>query len=118
FLPPPVLSILSDDEVEATKRVALITTALTWFFNNIPVAALPLPMQPAVFMLQKLCPYLGYIGTFISWGWDSIRNFDTGHGVILSATWLLPVALIPGTWESYDFPVQPEEPVEDQPSST
>ena len=27
-----------------------------------------------------------------------------GYGVILSATWLLPVALIPGTWEQSDAP--------------
>ncbi|KAG7092665.1 hypothetical protein E1B28_009000 [Marasmius oreades] len=117
FLPPPVLSILSDEEVEATKRVALITAALTWFFGNIPVTALPPPMQPAILMLQQLLPYLGYIGTFISWSWDSVRSFDTGNGVILSATWLLPVALIPGTWEPYDFPLKQEKPVQEQVSS-
>ncbi|KAL0578695.1 hypothetical protein V5O48_003315 [Marasmius crinis-equi] len=110
FLPPPVLDILSDEELEATKRVAMITSALTWFFANIPITALPLPMQPALLMLQKLMPYLGYIGSLITWSWDTVKSFDTGHGVILSATWLLPVALIPGTWEAYDFPVQSGNP--------
>ncbi|KAK1216371.1 hypothetical protein PQX77_020985 [Marasmius sp. AFHP31] len=112
FLPPPVLAILSDEQVEATKRVALITSSLTWFFANIPVAALPLPMQPALLMLQKLVPYLGYVGSLITWSWDAVKSFDTGHGVILSATWLLPVALIPGTWEDYDFPAHAEDPVQ------
>ncbi|KAL0066405.1 hypothetical protein AAF712_006447 [Marasmius tenuissimus] len=112
FLPPPVLAILSDEQVETTKRVALITSSLTWFFTNIPVAALPLPMQPALLMLQKLVPYLGYIGSLITWSWDAVKSFDTGHGIILSATWLLPVALIPGTWEDYDFPAQSEDPVQ------
>ncbi|TFK59628.1 hypothetical protein BDN72DRAFT_965985 [Pluteus cervinus] len=45
YLPPPVLLILSDRQLEATKRAALITTALTWFFNNLPVASLPLPLE-------------------------------------------------------------------------
>ncbi|EEB87601.1 hypothetical protein MPER_15000, partial [Moniliophthora perniciosa FA553] len=43
------------------------------------------------------------------------RSFWTGHGVILSATWLLPVALIPGTWETYDYPVQLQESEEPEP---
>lgn len=34
-----------------------------------------------------------------------------GYGVILSATWLLPFALIPGTWDSYEFPPEVSSPV-------
>ncbi len=30
-----------------------------------------------------------------------------GYGVILSATWLLPIALLPGTWQAADFPKSP-----------
>jgi len=29
---------------------------------------------------------------------------NPGYGIILTATWLLPVALIPGTWNERDFP--------------
>ncbi|ESK96302.1 hypothetical protein Moror_7088 [Moniliophthora roreri MCA 2997] len=115
FLPPPVLEILSHEEVEATKRVSMIATSLSWMFANLPVTLFPPPMQPALLMLQKLLPYLSYIGTFISWSWDTIKSFDEGHGVILSATWLLPVALIPGTWETYDYPVQSQESEEPEP---
>ncbi|KAK7047939.1 hypothetical protein VNI00_006267 [Paramarasmius palmivorus] len=104
FLPPPVLDVLSHEEIEATKRVSMISSSLSWMFANLPVAMFPPPMQPALMMLQKLVPYLSYIGTFISWSWDTVKSFDTGRGVILSATWLLPVALIPGTWEAYDYP--------------
>ena len=28
----------------------------------------------------------------------------SGYGIILTATWILPVALIPGTWNERDFP--------------
>ncbi|KAJ3510960.1 hypothetical protein NLJ89_g4375 [Agrocybe chaxingu] len=106
YLPPPVLAILSDKTIEATKRAAMITTALTWFFNNLPVSSLPLAVQPAALLLRRLAPYLGYIGTFISWSWSTIKSF----GVTLTATWLLPIALIPGTWHEYDFPKSPSPP--------
>ncbi|KAJ8094843.1 hypothetical protein PM082_010055 [Marasmius tenuissimus] len=104
FLPPPVMSILSDKSIEAVKRAALITTALTWMFSHLPLKMFPAPMQPALMMLQALVPYLGYIGTFISWSWGAVKSYDLGYGVILSATWILPVALIPGSWQAYDFP--------------
>ena len=28
-----------------------------------------------------------------------MKGFDKGYGVTLSATWLLSVAVVPGTWE-------------------
>ncbi|RDB16342.1 hypothetical protein Hypma_003051 [Hypsizygus marmoreus] len=114
FLPPPVLDILSDKQLEASKRAAMITTALTWFFSHLPITSLPPAVRPALMLLQTLVPFVGYIGTFISWSWSTVKSYDTGHGVILTATWLLPVALIPGTWDERDFPVSsppPQSPV-------
>ncbi|KAF8878848.1 hypothetical protein BD779DRAFT_1553501 [Infundibulicybe gibba] len=113
YLPPPILLVLSDKQLEAAKRAALITTALTWFFSHLPISSLPMPLQPALLLLQRLIPYVGYIGTFISWSWSSIKSYDKGFGVILSATWILPVALLPGTWEERDFPKA--DPVPDVP---
>ncbi|EDR00433.1 uncharacterized protein LACBIDRAFT_295792 [Laccaria bicolor S238N-H82] len=98
YLPPPVLAVLSDKTLEATKRAAMITTALTWFFNNLPITSFPAPLQPALLLLQRIAPFLGYIGTFISWSWSTIKSYDVGFGVYLTATWILPIALIPGTW--------------------
>ncbi|KAJ7802852.1 hypothetical protein B0H14DRAFT_3779018 [Mycena olivaceomarginata] len=95
---PPVLAILDDQSVEAAKQATVITAALTWFFSN--------PPRPAIILLQRLVPLVSYLGTFISWSWGTIRGFDRGHGVILTATWLLPIALIPGTWHARDsFPL-------------
>ncbi|KAJ3793796.1 hypothetical protein GGU11DRAFT_811680 [Lentinula aff. detonsa] len=104
FLPPPVMSILNDKEITLVKRAAMISTALTWFFANIPVAEFPPPLQPVLLLLQKIVPYVSYIGTFISWSWETIKGYDTGYGVILNATWLLPVAPVPGTWKVDSFP--------------
>lgn len=82
YLPPPVLDILSDKTLEATKRAAMITTALTWFFNNLPIDSLPPQVRPAALLLQRLAPYLGYIGTFISWSWSTIKSYDIGAPLI------------------------------------
>ena len=81
YLPPPVLDILSDKTIEAAKRAAMITTALTWFFNNLPISSMPLPIQPTLILLQRLAPYLGYIGTFISWSWGAIKKYDIGESI-------------------------------------
>ncbi|KAF9042485.1 hypothetical protein BJ165DRAFT_1487366 [Panaeolus papilionaceus] len=107
YLPPPVLEILDDKTLEATKRAAMITTALTWFFNNLPINSLPIAVRPALLLLQRIAPFVGYIGTFISWSWKTVKSYDVGFGVTLTATWLLPIALIPGTWNEYDFPKSP-----------
>ncbi|KAJ6606342.1 hypothetical protein DFH09DRAFT_1119893 [Mycena vulgaris] len=116
YLPPPILDILDDQSVEAATQATTLTAALTWFFSNLPVAAFPPPLQPAMILLQRLVPFVSYIGTFISWSWSTIRGFDRGHGVILTATWLLPIALIPGTWHARDVP-PPSAPSSPAPAS-
>lgn len=73
-----MLSVLSDKTVEATKRAAMITAALTWFFNNLPIDALPIAVRPAALLMQRIVPYLGYIGSFISWSWATIKSYDVG----------------------------------------
>lgn len=107
FLPPPVLDILDDKQLEAVRRAAIITTALTWFFNNLPINTLPIALRPTLLLVQHIAPFLGSIGTFISWSWNMIKAYDQGYGITLTATWLLPIALIPGTWFQRDWPVSP-----------
>lgn len=85
--------------------------------EHLPVSLLPPQMRPGVTILRHLIPYVGYMGGFIAWTWSAIRSFDKGmdclanvevslnesyigYGVVLTATWLLPFALIPGTWEA------------------
>ncbi|KAH7888684.1 hypothetical protein F5I97DRAFT_1803503 [Phlebopus sp. FC_14] len=104
YLPPPVLDVLNNKQLEAAKRAAMITTALKWLLDHLPVPLLPAQMRPAVAILRRLVPYLGYMGGFIAWSWSAIKAFDKGYGVVLTATWLLPFALIPGTWEADQFP--------------
>ncbi|KAJ7090187.1 hypothetical protein B0H15DRAFT_837435 [Mycena belliarum] len=95
YLPPPVLAALSEDEAEVVKIANTITAALTWFLSHVSAASVPPPLLPAFLLLQKLGPYAGYIGTFIAWIWGTVKNADQGLGVVLTATWVLPVALIP-----------------------
>ncbi|KAJ7184158.1 hypothetical protein C8R46DRAFT_882547 [Mycena filopes] len=105
YLPTPVMTSLNADEAEVEKIAGTITAALTWFLGHTNVASIPLPLQPAFLLLQKLGPYAGYIGTFIAWIWGTVKNTDKGNGVVLTATWLLPVALIPSAIKAPDAPV-------------
>lgn len=90
--------------------------------DHLPVALLPPQMRPGVTILRHLIPYVGYIGGFIAWSWSAIRSFDkgmiiylarrvvakrtVGYGVVLTATWLFPFILVPGTWEAEEAPTQ------------
>jgi len=121
--------VLSNKELDAIKRAVIITTALQWLFSHIPIAIIPLPLQPAALILERIVPYLGYIGTFIAWTWSTIKSYDKGavytirlkgarvsliiisvilgNGVVLTATWLLPIALLPSTMAPPEDPTPP-----------
>ncbi|KAG5642173.1 hypothetical protein DXG03_003534 [Asterophora parasitica] len=103
YLPPPVMATLDSNQLKATQRAAMITTALQWFLRRVPTIMLPPPIKPAVVLLRRLAPILSYIGVFIAWSWTRISASDKGNGVVLTATWLLPVALIPMAWDAGDI---------------
>ncbi|KDR85560.1 hypothetical protein GALMADRAFT_52663 [Galerina marginata CBS 339.88] len=103
YLPPPVMEKLGGSSVKATARAAMITTALKWLLAKIPILLVPVQFRPAVKLLKQLSPVVGYIGVFIAWSWDRVRACDNGNGVVLTATWLLPVALVPMTWDAGDI---------------
>ncbi|GAA5926204.1 uncharacterized protein JCM15063_000215 [Sporobolomyces koalae] len=51
----------------------------------------------------ELAPFIRYISNFLDMEFAAIQSQNKGgHGVVLAATWLLPVALVPRPW---DFPV-------------
>ncbi|GAA6046177.1 hypothetical protein NBRC10513_002171 [Rhodotorula toruloides] len=55
----------------------------------------------------ELAPFIRYIASYCDMEWSAIKAQDRGHGVVLAATWLLPVALVPRPW---DFPVSLPSP--------
>jgi len=55
--------------------------------------------------LPELLPFIKYISTWVELEFRAIRDQDTrgGHkGVVLAATWVMPMALVPRPW---DYPV-------------
>lgn len=78
YLPPPVIDTLNNKRLEAAKRAALITTALKWLLDHLPVKLVPPQFRPVLMVLKRLIPYLGYIGVFIAWSWGAIKAFDKG----------------------------------------
>ncbi|KAJ7610951.1 hypothetical protein FB45DRAFT_1066122 [Roridomyces roridus] len=103
YLPPPIMKILDNSHLAAAKRGAMIAASLKWMLDRVPLVAIPLQFRPAMRVLKRLTPYLGYIGVFVAWSWNAIKARDKGDGVVLTATWLLPVALVPGTLKPEDF---------------
>jgi len=103
YLPPPVMAQLDGTSLEASARAAMLTTALKWLLDKIPLILMPIQFRLAVMMLKELSPVVGYVGVFIAWSWDRVRSLDEGNGVVLTATWLLPVALLPMPWDAGDI---------------
>ncbi|KDN49036.1 hypothetical protein RSAG8_02389, partial [Rhizoctonia solani AG-8 WAC10335] len=99
YLPPAVIAVLNDQKLEAASRAAIVTTALQWIIDHIPTAALPPQVGLVMSLIRGIIPAMGYIGGFVAWSWNTIVGFDQGDGVVLSATWLLPIALIPSAWD-------------------
>ena len=73
-----MLDILNNKQLEAAKRAAIMTTALKWLLDRIPVKLFPPQFRPILMALKRLAPYLGYIGAFIAWSWGAIKAFDKG----------------------------------------
>ena len=101
------MASLDNKEIEVGKISSILTTALNWLVGHIPDSTVPPALAPAFRLVKSLVPYVGYIGGFVAWSWGELKSFDVGYGVTLTATWLLPIALIPGTWEKEDVPVPP-----------
>jgi hypothetical protein len=73
-----VLAVLDDKSLEATKRAAMLTTALQWLFNKLPLAIVPPQLKPGVMLAKRFVPYVGYIGAAIAWSWSSVKGYDKG----------------------------------------
>lgn len=71
---------------------------------QILVAAIPLLgiafIPPAALAISAgISPVIGYIASFVQFSWDELKKLDKGNGIILTATWILPIATIPRTYK-------------------
>ncbi|KAM0754866.1 hypothetical protein T439DRAFT_352839 [Meredithblackwellia eburnea MCA 4105] len=82
-LPPPVL--------ETLRSAHSISSTLFSFLQAFVVAG----------GAPELAPFVKYLSSYVDMEYSAISSQNKGKGVVLSATWLLPVALVPRPW---DFP--------------
>ena len=83
--------------------------------------------MPGVAQLKAILPILSMICSFIVgqrsphtellayrrcqvWSWTTLKNDDKGDGIILAATWILPVAIIPRTLDRTKWPAPTATP--------
>jgi len=103
-----------------TPFTDIIISALKWFLDNIPEEQISARFILALRLLRSLVPLLGRIGWFVARSWSTIWDSNqgapitilttlcalttllTGHGVTLTATWLLPIVIIPGKWQIHE----------------
>ncbi|KAH9998441.1 hypothetical protein BJV74DRAFT_767830 [Russula compacta] len=88
LLPPPTLEYLS--------RAQSISATIMNFLTALGV------MSSGV---REILPFVRYFSQFIDFEFNAIKAQDHGKGVICSATWIMPAALVPRPW---DFPDPPK----------
>lgn len=54
--------------------------------------------------IREIMPFVRYISQFMDYEWNSIKAEDKGKGVVCAATWIMPAALVPRSW---DFAANP-----------
>lgn len=70
--------VLDDKSLAAAKRAAMITTALQWLINKIPMMAVPPQLKPGLLLTKRFLPYVGYVGGAIAWSWSTVKGYDKG----------------------------------------
>jgi len=105
YLPPPVLAVLNNKRLETAKRAAIIAAAIQWLLTHIPAHTLPPQLMPFTILLSRLPSVTSQVAALLAWSWSTVQSFDQGNGIILTATWILPILLLPGTWRA-----EPETP--------
>ncbi|POW09738.1 hypothetical protein PSTT_06611 [Puccinia striiformis] len=52
----------------------------------------------------ELLPFIRFLGAYLDVEWAAITEQNKGKGVVIAATWALPMALVPRPWD-FDSPV-------------
>lgn len=102
YFPHPVLQRLNPSIQKEIAIIQQIATVLSFAISHLP-SFIPIP-PTTLLILKGLAPVIGYIASFMGWAWNGIESKDQGKGIILSATWLCPVALVPRSWDAPDAP--------------
>jgi hypothetical protein len=56
--------------------------------------------------VPEILPFIRYFSTFVDMEFGAIKSQNHGHGVVVAATWLMPMALVPRPW---DYPIVPAQ---------
>lgn len=78
-----MLDVLDNKQLEGAKRAAMLTAALKWALDRVPLAMIPLQARPAMMLLKAFTPYLGYVGGFVAWSWGAVKSFDKGMCLLI-----------------------------------
>ncbi|GAA6019006.1 hypothetical protein JCM11491_002487 [Sporobolomyces phaffii] len=92
FLPEIVFLKFGNDVEPVLTALTYLSTGLALLLTKAPPLVVALPGFP---LLQSLLPVLSAIVSAVTWYWKTMKKMDHGEGIILSATWVLPVAVVP-----------------------
>ncbi|GAA5917860.1 hypothetical protein JCM6882_001718 [Rhodosporidiobolus microsporus] len=106
FIPEDIFRKLDSGIEPVATALQSLAAGLTLLATNLPTA---LSALPGGLLLKSLLPLLSVIVASLTWYWKTVKAKDRGDGVILAATWVLPVAVVPRTLERGRWPAPASE---------
>ncbi|GAA6014904.1 hypothetical protein JCM10207_002218 [Rhodosporidiobolus poonsookiae] len=92
------------NEVEpVAAALSSLAAGLTLLSTNLPAF---LAAMPGGALLKALLPLISTIVASLSWYWKTVKGKDKGEGVVLAATWVLPLAVVPRTLDRKRWPAE------------
>ncbi|KAG0151437.1 hypothetical protein CROQUDRAFT_651278 [Cronartium quercuum f. sp. fusiforme G11] len=55
--------------------------------------------------IVEILPFIKYLSSFLDMEWKAIVSQNQGRGVVMAATWVLPLAVVPRSWDFDPAPV-------------
>ncbi|KAF8979109.1 hypothetical protein BDQ17DRAFT_1439717 [Cyathus striatus] len=69
---------LQPQSLHTARRSVILTTALTWFHNDLPGFMVPIPLQLLWVLLEGLTPRVGLVGGRAAKIWKMVESYDQG----------------------------------------
>ncbi|GAA5892316.1 uncharacterized protein JCM6883_007317 [Sporobolomyces salmoneus] len=95
YLPEPVVSSGTVSPTDRASTDPFHPTSLLISEKTLSPAPPVLITLRGFPLLQSLVPIFSAIISAVTWYWKTIKKMDSGEWIILSATWVLPVAVVP-----------------------
>ncbi|ORY66960.1 hypothetical protein BCR35DRAFT_334514 [Leucosporidium creatinivorum] len=101
FLPEAVMKQIGSELEPYVDGLSALSAALAFIASQAPKLLL---LVPGGALLSSIgLPIIAALSSACTFSWKYLKSKDKGEGIILAATWLIPVAVVPRTLEGKEW---------------